>query len=72
MLKPKQASVQNLNSDRPRSLNPLIYPTWWGDDEATGSSEPPLDRKARDRSTKNTFKLAATQAEQYIPASNMF
>jgi hypothetical protein len=25
-------SNQQLNSDRPRSLNPQIYPSWWGDD----------------------------------------
>ena len=24
---------QPINSDRPRSLNPQIYPAWWGDDD---------------------------------------
>ena len=33
----KQMAAQNqqqpINSDRPRSLNPQIYPAWWGDDD---------------------------------------
>jgi hypothetical protein len=28
--------LPNPNSDRAKSLNPVIYPSWWGD----GESEP--------------------------------
>jgi len=56
MIKTKhQDSGKNLNSDRPKSLNPLIYPTWWGDDDAAGESEPQVIRRTKEDQNKNTF-----------------
>lgn len=50
----------NANTDRARSLNPMIYPSWWGDEEAAAVTEQPQTRRRSKQGElagvgKNTF-----------------
>lgn len=40
------------SSDRPRSLNPQIYPSWWGDDSQVVEQDLRVDNH---KQPKNTF-----------------
>ena len=53
VIRQKKPTVEQPNSDRPRSLNPLIYPTWWGDADEAAATEQPVNQKMK--YAKNTF-----------------
>jgi hypothetical protein len=53
-----RSNPQIINSERPRSLNPQIYPAWWGDDSIVQENPKP----------KNTFQLAAARVDTYVSA----